>query len=208
MNTAQQIAPRNMMHNTFRNAFLAITIGLLAGCSSGVKLDDSAGAPVEDRAGTLAGRNQPGAGTDAGGSGSVTPPPPPADSRSVAKVDVAVDPLNNPTGPLALRSIYFDYDSFVVTEKFRPVVDAHSRYLLQNKARKVVIQGNADERGGSEYNLALGQKRAEAVRRNMQLLGVPETQMEAVSFGKEKPKALGSNEAAWAENRRADLVYP
>ena len=73
--------------------------------------------------------------------------------------------------------------------------------------RKVVIQGNTDDRGGSEYNLALGQKRAEAVRKAMSLMGVPDSQMEAVSFGKEKPKALGNNEAAWAENRRADIVY-
>ena len=76
-----------------------------------------------------------------------------------------------------------------------------------NKARQIVIQGNTDERGGREYNLALGQKRAEAVRSAMSLLGVPESQMEAVSFGKEKPKALGSDEAAWAENRRADIAY-
>ncbi len=86
-------------------------------------------------------------------------------------------------------------------------MEAHSRYLTGDRGRKIVIQGNTDERGGREYNLALGQKRAEAVRRSMSLLGVQETQMEAVSFGKEKPKAQGSDEAAWAENRRADIVY-
>ncbi len=87
------------------------------------------------------------------------------------------------------------------------MVEAHAKYLAANKARKVLIQGNTDERGGSEYNLALGQKRAEAVRKSLSLLGVPEAQLEAVSLGKEKPKALGSDEAAWAENRRADIVY-
>jgi peptidoglycan-associated lipoprotein len=108
---------------------------------------------------------------------------------------------------LAKRSIYFDFDSYIVKDEFKPVVDAHAKYLTSNKGRKVVIQGNTDERGGREYNLALGQKRAEAVRKSLSLLGVPDAQMEAVSFGKEKPKAQGSDEATWAENRRADLAY-
>lgn len=130
-----------------------------------------------------------------------------ANSRQVGMVDVSSDPLNNPNGELARRSVYFDFDSYVVKEEYQPVVDAHSRYLNSHKNRKVVIQGNTDERGGSEYNLALGQKRAEAVRKSMSLMGVSDSQMEAVSFGKEKPRAEGSNEAAWAENRRADIVY-
>jgi peptidoglycan-associated lipoprotein len=86
-------------------------------------------------------------------------------------------------------------------------VENHSAYLNKNKGRKILIQGNTDERGGTEYNLALGQKRAEAVRKAMASMGVSESQIEAVSLGKEKPKATGSNEAAWAENRRADIVY-
>jgi peptidoglycan-associated lipoprotein len=108
---------------------------------------------------------------------------------------------------LAKRSIYFDLDSYTVKDEFKPLVEAHARYLSAHKDRKIVIQGNTDERGGREYNLALGQKRAEAVRKSHSLLGVAETQMEAVSFGKEKPKAQGSDEEAWAENRRADIVY-
>jgi peptidoglycan-associated lipoprotein len=87
------------------------------------------------------------------------------------------------------------------------VVEAHAKYLNAHKDRKVIIQGNTDDRGGAEYNLALGQKRAEAVRKALALLGVSEAQVEAVSFGKEKPKALGNDEAAWAENRRADIAY-
>jgi peptidoglycan-associated lipoprotein len=87
------------------------------------------------------------------------------------------------------------------------VVEAHAKYLAANKGRKILIQGNTDERGGREYNLALGQKRAEAVRKALSLLSVPESQMEAVSLGKEKPKATGSDEASWAENRRSDIVY-
>ncbi len=118
-----------------------------------------------------------------------------------------VDPLNDPKGVLANRSVYFDFDSYVVREDGKPVVSNHANYLNQNKSRKVLIQGNTDDRGGSEYNLALGQKRAEAVRRSMSTLGVAESQMEAVSLGEEKPKATGSGEAAWAENRRADIVY-
>ena len=131
-----------------------------------------------------------------------------ADTRDIRPVETAsVDPLNDPKGVLANRSVYFDFDSYVVREDGKPVVSNHSNFLNQSKSRKVLIQGNTDDRGGSEYNLALGQKRAEAVRRAMSLLGVQESQMEAVSFGKEKPKALGSDEAAWTENRRADIAY-
>lgn len=131
-----------------------------------------------------------------------------ADTRDIRPVETAtVDPLNDPNGVLANRSVYFDFDSYVVREDGKPVVANHSDYLNKHKDRKVLIQGNTDERGGTEYNLALGQKRAEAVRRSMASLGVAEGQLEAVSLGEEKPKATGSGEAAWAENRRADVVY-
>jgi peptidoglycan-associated lipoprotein len=157
---------------------------VLTACGSSVKLDDNV--KVEDRTGTA---NS-------------------ADARTVAPITTgSTDPLNDPKGVLAKRSVYFDYDSFIVKDEFKPVVEAHAKYLAANKGRKIVIQGNTDERGGREYNLALGQKRAEAVRKSLSVLGVSETQMEAVSFGKEKPKANGSDEAAWAENRRADLAY-
>jgi peptidoglycan-associated lipoprotein len=119
----------------------------------------------------------------------------------------ANDPLSDPSSILAKRSIYFDLDSYVVKDEYKSVIDAHGKYLASRPDRKVLIQGNTDERGGSEYNLALGQKRADAVRRALALRGVPESQMEAVSFGKEKPKAMGSNEEAWKENRRADIAY-
>lgn len=134
--------------------------------------------------------------------------PAPADMRTVQPVDTAsLDPLNDPQGVLAKRSVYFDFDSYVVRANDKAVVENHAQYLNKNHARKILIQGNTDERGGAEYNLALGQKRAEAVRKSMSALGVAESQMEAVSLGKEKPKAAGSDEAAWAENRRADIVY-
>ncbi|EEO28106.2 peptidoglycan-associated lipoprotein Pal [Oxalobacter paraformigenes] len=157
---------------------------VLTACGSSVKLDETA--PIEDRNVSSSS----------------------ADSRQVGTVDaVSTDPLNDPNGELAQKSVYFDFDSYVVKGEYQPVVDAHARYLNGHRNRTVVIQGNTDERGGSEYNLALGQKRAEAVRKAMALMGVPDSQMEAVSFGKEKPRATGNNEAAWAENRRADIVY-
>ena len=168
---------------------IAASILLLGACSSTPKLSDKA--PVEDRSDI-----------SSAGTGQVNP-------RTVSTVNAgATDPLNDPQGVLAKRSIYFDTDSYIVQGEFQPVVEAHSRYLVKNSARKIIIQGNTDERGGREYNLALGQKRAEAVRKSLSLLGVPESQMEAVSLGKEKPKAVGSDEASWAENRRADIVYP
>jgi peptidoglycan-associated lipoprotein len=118
----------------------------------------------------------------------------------------SIDPLDDPKGVLANRSVFFDFDSYVVRADGQPVVQNHSAYLAKNQ-RQILIQGNTDERGGAEYNLALGQKRAEAVRKSMAALGVPEARMEAVSLGKEKPKAEGHNEEAWAQNRRADIVY-
>jgi len=127
--------------------------------------------------------------------------------NNVARVTVN-DPLNDPNSPLAHRSVYFDFDRYVVKNEYQPLLQVHAAYLRTHPQRRLLIQGNTDERGTSEYNLALGEKRAEAVRRDLATLGVPDAQMEAVSFGKEKPVALGHDEAAWAQNRRADLVYP
>ena len=133
---------------------------------------------------------------------------PAPDSRTIQTVDTkSVDPLDDPKGELAKRSVYFDYDKYDLRDDGKPVVTSHSKYLVAHKDRKIIVQGNTDERGGSEYNLALGQKRAEAVRKSLSLLGVAESQIEAVSLGKEKPKATGHDEASWAENRRADIVY-
>ena len=103
------------------------------------------------------------------------------------------------------RVVYFDFDSFVVRDEFRSVVESHAKFLGANRAKRILVEGHTDERGGREYNLALGQKRAEAVQKSLQLLGVTENQVEAVSFGEERPAATGSDEAAWAKNRRAEL---
>jgi peptidoglycan-associated lipoprotein len=180
---------------------IAIILGLVAGlaaCSSGVKLDDPdivlgtrRQAPVENR----------------GDSARPLPVPSGNTSQTAVPTVNVPDPMNDPANPLSKRSVYFDYDSFSVRDEYKTVVEAHAKYLNSNKAKKVIIQGNTDERGSREYNLALGQKRAEAVRRALSALGVPESQLEAVSLGEEKPKAPGADEASFAENRRADLVY-
>jgi len=120
---------------------------------------------------------------------------------------VTVDPLDDPKSPLAKRSVYFDFDSFAVKPEFESVVESHSRYLAGARSAKVRVEGNTDERGGHEYNLALGQKRAEAVVQSLKLLGANGTQMEAVSFGAERPVARGHDEDSWAKDRRVDLKY-
>ncbi|MGB6103800.1 MAG: peptidoglycan-associated lipoprotein Pal [Pusillimonas sp.] len=138
--------------------------------------------------------DQAGTGTGTGGT----------DSASAGQV---MDPFN-PQSPLAQqRSVYFDFDSYTVPDQYRSLVEMHSSYLTSHAQQKVLIEGNADARGGSEYNLALGQRRSDAVARMMTLLGVNSGQIEAISFGKERPKAQGNTEADYAENRRADIVY-
>jgi peptidoglycan-associated lipoprotein len=121
--------------------------------------------------------------------------------------DLSSQPWNDPKSPLFKRSVYFDFDSYTVKPEYQSTLQAHANYLKANKDRKIKLEGNTDERGTTEYNLALGQRRSEAVRKSLSLLGVSDSQMEAISFGKEKPKAEGSNEAAWQENRRADIAY-
>lgn len=174
------------MRTTSQSKTLAILISsvvLMTACASKVPLEDK---KVEDKSTTT----KTAANTD---------------TNAVKQVTATVDPLTQ--GALAKRSVYFDYDSYAVKEEFKPVIDAHAKFLGTNKNRNILIQGNTDERGGREYNLALGQKRAEAVRKSLTLLGVSDAQIEAVSLGKEKPKATGSDEASWAENRRSDILY-
>ncbi len=117
------------------------------------------------------------------------------------------DPRKDSASALSKRSIFFDFDSFVVKDEYRPVLEAHAGYLLSRRDAHVILQGNTDERGSREYNLALGQKRAEAVRRALAVLGVGEAQMEAVSFGEEKLRNESDTDEAHAENRRTDVVY-
>ena len=120
---------------------------------------------------------------------------------------IAANPLTDPKNILSKRSVYFDFDSNVVKDEFRPVVQAHARYMVDRKDAKIRVEGNCDDRCSREYNLALGQRRAEAVKRVMTVLGVQEGRIETVSFGEEKPAAAGHDEAAWAQNRRGDIKY-
>ena len=181
--------------NAFRRTWPTRIAGLvllasLAACGSSVKLDE---APVEDRNATGTGQTAPGgAGTG-------------VDPRAVTGVQVPG--MDSPQPAALTRIVYFDYDSFEVLAEFTAALEANARYLKANPSRKVALEGHTDERGGREYNLALGQKRSEAVRRALGLLGVTDSQVEAVSFGKEKPAAAGSTEAALAQNRRAEISY-
>ena len=115
--------------------------------------------------------------------------------------------LTDPKSILSKRSVYFDYDSFEVKAEFKDLVTAHAKFLAANSKFKMLIQGNTDDRGSREYNLALGQKRADAMKKMLILLGAREEQVESVSLGEEKPKNEGQSEAAWAENRRGDMLY-
>jgi peptidoglycan-associated lipoprotein len=167
----------------FRRTIYSLAIvALIAGCSSGTKLNDT---PVVDR----------GAAGQGGAASGVAP--------------VTIDPnAQNAQGPVGVaRIIYFDFDSYTVKPEFQQLIDGHARFLKANPNRHVSIEGHTDERGGREYNLALGQKRSEAVRRALVLVGVSDAQIEAVSFGKEKPAAQGSGEDVWAQNRRAEITY-
>jgi peptidoglycan-associated lipoprotein len=117
------------------------------------------------------------------------------------------NPLRDPRNVLSKRSVYFDFDSYVVKDEYKPLIEAHGKYLQVTRTAHMTIQGNCDERGSREYNIALGQRRADTVKRMMQLYGATDAQVETVSFGKEKPKNPGHDEAAWTENRRDDVVY-
>lgn len=164
----------------------------LTACGSAVKLDN---VPVEDISGTSASQiGADGATGSAVGQGGVAPV-----DLGKSDQEAAMRATN--------RVVYFDYDSYAIRPEFQPVIEAHARFIKSDKNRKVAIEGHTDERGGREYNLALGQRRAETVKRAMGLLGVPEEQLEAVSFGKEKPAELGSSEAAMEKNRRAEITY-
>jgi peptidoglycan-associated lipoprotein len=171
-------------------SILGVTL-LITGCGSAVKLDS---VPVEDKAGIAVSKQD----TD-------------GQINMVAKTGVASVDIGKSTQSSSITStpriVYFEYDSIVIQPAFQSVIEAHSRLIKADKSHKVAIEGHTDERGGREYNLSLGQKRAEAVRNALNLLGVADSQMEAVSFGKEKPAVQGTDESAMAKNRRAEITY-
>jgi peptidoglycan-associated lipoprotein len=198
-----------------RATWLALAAAaLLAGCAAPSRVIEPAPAPVQ----TASARPAAPAAAPAPATGAT---PGAAPQSGVSTVDLATRSAAAPgaaggaapgaaAGVAALaapaqRVVYFDFDSFAIRDDFKPLIEGHARVLARDGARRMTIEGHTDERGGREYNLALGQKRAEAVARSLLLLGVSERQLEAVSFGEERPAAQGSDESAWARNRRAEL---
>ena len=178
-----------------KNVFLTFClVALLTACGSTVPLGDVpvTDATPKDVAATSSAANANGAGVKANG---------------VAPVDLGAAGSGSAVAPSVARVVYFDYDSYVIKPDFESLITSHARFIKAQPDRKVAVEGHTDETGGREYNLALGQKRADAVRNALSILGVPQTQMEAVSFGKEKPAAVGNDEAAFSKNRRAEIRY-
>ncbi len=175
-----------------RYLMVAALAVVLAGCGSNVKLDP----PIQGSGGADASAsNGQGATGQGAGQSTVTQV-----QAGAAGADAA--------GPAGVgRVIYFDFDSFAVKPEYQTLVDQHARFMQANRGRNVAVEGHTDERGSREYNLALGQKRAEAVRRALTLMGASDAQIEAVSFGEEKPSVTGSGEEAYARNRRVEIRY-
>ncbi len=169
-----------------KNFLLALALpALLAACASGVKLED---VPVEDKTGNAVNAQ-------------------PTPQSAVPTVNVmqtrGIDP-----GPAGVEKVvFFDFDSYVLRPEAKPIIEAHARYLRADTKRRAALEGHTDEQGGREYNLALGQKRADVVRKALNLLGVSDAQIEAVSFGEEKPAVVGASESAYAKNRRVEFNY-
>ncbi len=192
--------------NAFRTHLLVPLAALvLAGCGSTVKLDET---PVETRVPTLrsdaAGGGVAGGDSQAGQAGGGQP------ASRVATVNLSAAGAAGGAGGGAAsatlgRVVYFDFDSFDIRDDYRALIEGHAKVLAAQRGKRLVVEGHTDERGGSEYNLALGQKRASAVVKSLTLLGATEGQVEAVSFGKERPASEGHDENAWAKNRRAEL---
>ena len=181
------------MHK-IRNVFLASALAALLAACSGSPVSEQAPAGVEDRTAT---QGQPPSGPSTGPIAKVD-----VTSRNLTGQDPAVK-----TGVLAQRSIFYDLDSYDVKDQYKPLVEAHARYLRDNPGRKMLIQGNTDDRGSREYNIGLGQRRSDGVKRMMLLLGAREDQLESVSLGEEKPRAEGQGEQAWSQNRRSDILH-
>jgi peptidoglycan-associated lipoprotein len=129
------------------------------------------------------------------------------ESASAPAPVVEVDPLNDPNSMLSSRSVYYPFDVSAVQDADKPVVQAHAKYLSEHPDRNVRLEGNADERGSNEYNLALGQRRADGVKKMLMLGGARASQIETVSYGEEKPRASGHSESSWSQNRRTDIKY-
>jgi len=190
------------VNKTFISFLLAL---LLTACASGVKLNE---VPVVDKKASSVSN-----GASSSGLSDINPSAS-SSSQQVQQPKSTVEPVNSlanenaPSGPANIEKIvYFDYDSFIIKPEFQSTIEAHAQYLKSNSRAKISLEGHTDERGGREYNLALGQKRADAVRQSLTLLGVGTSQIETVSFGEEKPAVQGADESAFAKNRRAEFFY-
>jgi peptidoglycan-associated lipoprotein len=172
----------------------AFAVAALAGCSSTGTQEP---APVDEKGGAATTAPAGGATTSGAATTGVS-------GSAAAGANAHKDPKNLLSQK---RSVYFDYDQFTIKDEHKAVIEAHAKYLQGTRTLRITLQGNSDERGTREYNIALGQKRADAVKQLMQLLGAAEVQIETVSFGKEKPRRDGHDEVSWAENRRVDIVY-
>ena len=174
-----------------------LLVVLITACASGVKLND---VPVEDKSGIKPSTEL----------SNINPAPEQPTPQPQSKVEPVTSPSNDnfASGPAnTTKIIYFDYDSFSVKPEFQSVIESHAKFLKANPRARLSLEGHTDERGGREYNLALGQKRSDAVRQSLTLLGVATAQIETVSFGEEKPAVQGNNEAAFSKNRRAEFFY-
>jgi len=173
-----------------------LTALLLSACSGQATKPGEGGPAVEDHS-TGTGTTAPGTQGAEGASTSALP----------GQTGVQGDELDNPNSPLAKRTIYFDFDKSEVKDEFKPLIAAHAQYLATHPDAHVTLEGNTDERGSREYNIGLGERRAEAVRRLMLFQGATDQQIQVVSYGEERPVALGHDEAAWSQNRRVEIVY-
>lgn len=185
------------MNAFHRFGYLACLL-VLAGCAS-TPIQTANTAPVEDKSTVPSIPSALSGGSNENGS---YPAVKPGQNKNL---DTAI--LRDPSSLLSKRSFYYDLDSFIIKDEYKPIIKTHANYLIKHPEAKLIIQGNTDERGSREYNLSLGQKRAEGIKQAFKLLGVSDNQIEAVSFGEEKPKNPESSEEAWAENRRSDLAY-
>jgi len=167
--------------------FSALTLVLLYGCAS---------TPVETSKPAEPSVQTPG-----------LPASPPVAARPIQPLGPLVDPLKDPNSGLSKRSVFYEYDKYDIRDEYRPLLQAHGKYLAENRGKKMLVQGNCDERGSREYNIALGQRRAEGVKRMLVLMGATEAQVEPVSLGEEKPRCGDHTEGCWSQNRRSDMLY-
>lgn len=188
------------MNKWIKIGLLLVPALLMSACGS-TNVKKKEGAPVT---GGTAPSQEGATATPFGGTneGAVTPLP-----QTGGTAPSAVDELNNPNSPLAKRVVYFDFDSSAIRDDDRATIEAHAKYLVQHPNVKVTLEGHTDERGTREYNIALGERRANAVRDMMQLQGVSPNQISTVSYGEERPAVLGSDESAYRMNRRVEIVY-